>query len=74
MSEELRWHTIYVKVALSKPPSLARLRSIGMTADFRSLLEGGPPEGELTRFNSMFDDTETRPHQLVDALMQDNNW
>ena len=72
MSEELRWLAAYV--ALSRPPSLAQLRSIGMTSDLRSLLEGGPPEGILTRFKGMFDDTETRTRQVVDELMGDDSW
>ena len=72
MSEELRWLATYV--ALSRPPSLAQLRSIGMTSDLRSCLERGPPEGILTKFKTMFHDTELRTHQLVDELMRDDSW
>ena len=43
-SEELRWLATYV--ALYRPPSLAQLISVGLPDDLRSIIEGGPPEGD----------------------------
>ncbi len=46
-SEELRWLATYV--ALSRPPSLAQLISVGIPSDLRNIIEGGPPQGRLMR-------------------------
>jgi hypothetical protein len=72
MSAELRWLATYV--ALSRPPSLAQLLSIGMTSDLRSTLENGPPDGILTRFQRLFDGKEILTRQLVNELMRDDSW
>ncbi len=40
-SEELRWLATYV--ALSGPPSLAQLISVGQPDELRHIIEGGPP-------------------------------
>ena len=45
-------------VALSRPPSLAQLISVGLPDELRKIIEAGPPEGILTRFNDMFQDLE----------------
>ena len=55
-SEELRWLATYV--ALSRPPSLAQLISVGLPGDLRKIIEAGPPEGILSRFNDMFEEKE----------------
>ena len=55
-SDELRWLATYV--ALSRPPSLKQLHSVGMPKNLRHILEGGPPEGIITRFNAMFGEKE----------------
>ena len=56
-SEELRWLATYV--ALSRPPFLAQLISVGIPKDLRSIIENGPPEGILSRFNDMFKEEAT---------------
>ena len=71
-SEELRWLATYV--ALSRPPSLAQLISIGIPADLRDLIEGGPPEGILTRFNDMFQDLEVQTHRRAKEVMHELGW
>ena len=45
-------------MALSRPPSLAQLISVGLPDELRKIIEAGPPEGILTRFNDMFQDLE----------------
>ena len=54
-SEELRWLATYV--VLSRPPSLSQLLSLGLPASLRGIIEGGPPEGILSRFAGMFSET-----------------
>ena len=71
-SPELRWLATYV--ALSRPPSLAQLISIGIPTDLRDLIEGGPPEGILTRFNDMFQDLEVATHLRATGVMQELGW
>ena len=59
-SEELRWLATYV--ALSRPPSPAQFISIGIDADLRSIIEGGPPENVLLKFASMFQERKEATH------------
>ena len=69
---ELRWLATYV--ALSRPPSLAQLISIGIPAELREIIESGPPEGILTRFNDMFQDLEVATHVRAAQVMQELGW
>ena len=71
-SEETRWLAIYV--ALSRPPSFGQLISIGLPKGLRDIIEGGPPEGILTRFNSMFQELEVSTHLRAAKIMADLNW
>ena len=71
-SPELRWLATYV--ALSRPPSLAQLVSIRIPDDLRGLIEGGPPEGILTRFNDMFQDLEVATHLRAAEVMRELGW
>ena len=43
-------------VALSRPPSFKLLISIGIPGSLRGIIEGGPPEGILSRFAAMFNE------------------
>ena len=56
LGKELRWLATYV--ALSRPPSLAQLISVGLPDELRNIIEDGPPEGILSRFNDMFKEKE----------------
>ena len=67
-SEELRWLATYV--ALSRPPSLVQLISIGLPDEFRSIIEGGPPEGILSRFSDMFKEKEEAAHITAAEVMR----
>ena len=71
-SPELRWLATYV--ALSRPPSFAQLISVGVPSDLREVIENGPPEGILTRFNDMFHDLEETTHLRATQVLQDLGW
>ena len=69
-SEELRWLATYV--ALSRPPPFKQLISIGIPDSLRDIIEGGPPEGTLSRFTAMLNDigqeTRLRASELLARL------
>ena len=71
-SEELRWLATYV--ALSRPPSLAQLISVGLPDELRKIIEGGPPEGILSRFNDMFNEKEEATHIRAAEIMRELAW
>ena len=71
-SEELRWLATYV--ALSRPPSLKQLISIGIPVSPRDIIEDGPPEGVLSRFGEMFDDTEKATRLAASELLARLGW
>ena len=71
-SEELRWLATYV--VLSRPPSLAQLISVGVPDELRKTIEGGPPEGILSRFNDMFQEKEQATHIEAAKIMRDLGW
>ena len=71
-SEELRWLATYV--ALSRPPSLAQLISVGLPDELRNIIEGGPPEGILSRFNDMFKEKEEATHLKAAEVMRELGW
>ena len=71
-SEELRWLATYV--ALSRPPSLAQLISVGLPENLRDIIEDGPPEGILTRFNDMFKEKEDATHLKAAEIMRKLGW
>ena len=41
---------------LSRPRSLATLRSVGLTNKVRAIIEQGPPEDLVATFHKLFDD------------------
>ena len=67
-SQELRWLATYV--ALSRPPSLAQLISVGLPEDLRNIIQGGPPEGILSKFNDMFKEKEDATHIRAAEVMR----
>ena len=71
-SEELRWLATYV--ALSRPPSLAQLISVGLPDELRNIIEDGPPEGILSRFNDMFKEREEATHIRAAEVMRELGW
>ena len=71
-SHELRWLATYV--ALPRAPSLAQLISVGLPDDLRKIIEGGPPEGILSRFNDMFKEKEEATHIRAAEVMRELGW
>ena len=71
-SEELRWLATYV--ALSRPPSLAQLISIGLPLSLRGIIESGPPAGVLSRYAAMFSETEETTHARARCLLEELGW
>ena len=71
-SEELRWLATYV--ALSRPPSLAQLISVGLPDNLRNIIESGPPEGILSRYCDMFKDKEDATHIRAAEVMRELGW
>ena len=61
-------------MALSRAPSLAQLISVGIPADLRDIIEGGPPEGILSRFAAMFEDREAATHLRAAEVMRELGW
>jgi len=45
-----------------------------MPKDMRGIIEGGPPEGILAKFNEMFNDKETNTYLLAEQAMQELGW
>ena len=72
MCAELRWLATYV--ALSRPESLAQLISIGPLTNLREMIEGGPPDGILTRFNDLFQELELATHMRAAEVMRELVW
>ena len=71
-SEELRWLATYV--ALSRPPSFKQLISIGIPDSLRDIIEGGPPEGILSRFAAMLNDIEQETRLRASELLARLGW
>ncbi len=54
LGTEIKW--LMRVVLLSRVPSLKQLRSIGLSDDIRAIIEGGPPEGLVQTFTTLFAD------------------
>ena len=61
-------------MALSRPPSLAQLISVGLPDELRSIIESGPPEGILSRFDDMFKEKEEATHIKAAEIMRELGW
>ena len=72
LSKELKWLAVYV--ALSRPPSLAQLRSVGLSPAVRKIIEAGPPEGLVGRFAALFDEKIERTQAAAQAAMEEMGW
>ena len=51
-SDSIRWLIVYV--ALSRPRSLATLKSVNLTRQIRDIIEQGPPEDLVANFDRLF--------------------
>ncbi len=54
LEHDIKWLICYVM--LSRPPSLKQLISIGLSSKIREIIEGGPPEGLVQSFHTLFAD------------------
>ena len=65
----IRWLIVYVM--LSRPRSLATLKSVNLTQNIRDIIEQGPPNDLVANFDKLFRDKieETRKlaHQAAKA-------
>ena len=61
-------------MALSRVPSLNQLRSIGLTTKIRDIIDGGPPEGNLTRFLDIFGEKIEQTQIAVTEAMTELGW
>ena len=71
-SAELRWLATYV--ALSRPESLTQLISVGIPGDLRDIIEGGPPEGIISKFDDLFGEIEEATHLRAAEVMRELGW
>ena len=55
-------------------PSLAQLISVGLPDELRNIIEAGPPEGILSRFNDMFEEKEGATHIRAAEVMRELGW
>ena len=68
----MKWIACYM--ALSRVRCLSELRSIGLTPSIRELIDLGPPEGFLTRFQEMFEDKIAHTHTRVEEALLELGW
>jgi hypothetical protein len=68
----LKWIACYM--ALSRVRCLSELRSIGLTPSIRELIDLGPPEGFLTRFQRIFEDKIAHTHTRVEEALLELGW
>ena len=61
-------------MALSRPPSLAQLISVGLPEHLRTIIEDGPPQGILSRFDDMFKEKEDATHLRAAEVMRELGW
>ena len=72
LSSDIKWLICYV--TLSRVPSLKQLRSIGLTEQIRDILEGGPPEGVVQMFSTLFDRKRVGTHAAALRARQRLGW
>ena len=60
-SDTVRWLIVYVM--LSRPRSLATLKSVNLTKQIRNIIEQGPPEDLVANFDRLF-------REKIDATME----
>ena len=72
LNKELRWLAVYV--ALSRVRALKELLSVGMGRTILEIIQGGPPEGLLTRFAALFSEKEEQTMQAIEKAMAELGW
>ena len=59
----MQWFDVYVM--LSRPRSLAQLKSINLTKKMREIIERGPPKDLVQAFQTLFAEKIERTHKLA---------
>ena len=62
-SPTVKWLIVYVM--LSRPRSLATLKSVGLTDKVRAIIEQGPPEELVATFHKLFDEKIKKTKSLA---------
>ena len=72
LQRPMRWLAIYV--ALSRVRRLKNLRSIGLNAAIREIMEAGPPDSLPAQFHKLFHEKEAQTALDADAAMTALGW
>ena len=72
LDSEIKWLICYVM--LSRVPSLKQLISIGLSDKIRQIMEGGPPEGVVQCFNTLFADKIEKTHAAALKAKERLGW
>ena len=72
LDAQMRWLTVYM--VLSRVPTLAQLRSVGLDAKVREFIDRGPPAGMLTRFRELFEEKALATDKLAQQALQELGW
>ena len=72
LEHDIKWLICYV--ILSRVPSLKQLVSIGLSSKIRDIIEGGPPEGMVQCFNTLFDDKIEKTNAAAMAAKRRLGW
>ena len=72
LEKVMKWIACYM--ALSRVRSLSELRSVGLTDSIRELIDLGPPDGYLTRFNKIFESKISQTHEDAEKILRELGW
>ena len=72
LQHDIKWLICYV--ILSRVPSLKQLVSVGLTDKIREIIEGGPPEGIVQTFSTLFADKIAKTHEAALQARQRLGW
>ena len=72
LSAAMKWIATYM--ALSRVRCLKEFRSIGLSEEIRDIINGGPPEGPLTNFLSMFEGKAEETERHIQAVLRELQW
>ena len=72
LEHDIKWLICYV--ILSRVPSLKQLVSIGLSSKIREIIEGGPPEGLVQTFNTLFADKIEETHTAALEALRRLGW
>ena len=71
-SSDIKWLICYVM--LSSVRSLRKLRSVGLSNEVRSIMEGGPPEELVQTFDLLFNEKIESTHRAAEQACFELGW